>query len=260
MFTNAPALKLSVVLLAAASASRSSANTLFFEDFEAYAPGSFLVGQGGWIRNPAASGPGNVRISASAHLPTHVLDGTPTDTLQQVLWHDLSSALDPSLTTVLSFDAYAPSLASHNSGIVLIGGGSRIGWYINIATNAWEFYESAGSFHAWDIPGGVAANYFRPIHFQIVFDGAADQVYGRYDLGAGFLETAHFALTDSVHSALSRVELLEDFRGTYGAEIDNILVATQGASVPEPASLAFVITSLVCCALGRVRWRSRRSA
>lgn len=246
--------QLFVAAILFAGAAQVSADTIFSEDFEAYAPGSFLVGQGGWVRHPAA-GSGNIRVSTGTNLPSKALDGTNgPDSNQHILQHALPSAIDPSLVTILSFDSYAGSLASHNSGVLLAGEDSfnKIGWTPDIVRQEWRLYITLGSLvQFWHVPGGAAANYFRPGYFEVVLDGVANEVFGRYDLGSGLLETPHYGVTDSELAVLSRVQIDQDFRGVRGVDLDNILVQTQ--VVPEPGTYALLATVIVLLAASRVR-------
>ena len=88
----------------------SSAQVLFSENFESYAVGSNLNGQGGW------AGQYRQIINTSPFLPGHVSDGE-----QQVVanlfseaYHQLPAALNPNRVTTLTFDAYSIFTASTN--------------------------------------------------------------------------------------------------------------------------------------------------
>jgi hypothetical protein len=165
--------------------------------------------------------------------------------------------------TILSFNAYAGTLESHNSGVSITGDwgtGSRFGWVDDWVPHAWIFVaQTSGIGQFWAIPGGAAENYLHAVRLEVVVDGVANEVYGRYDVGHGLFETPHFGVADSDISDASKVSISQDFRGTFGAEFDNILVATQVAAIPEPSTYALVLSALVALSIGRIRRQSRRS-
>jgi hypothetical protein len=51
--------------------------TLFFDDFQSYAPGSNLIGQNGWVgwTGVPSSGPATIIVQPGTGLPTQVMDG-----------------------------------------------------------------------------------------------------------------------------------------------------------------------------------------
>jgi hypothetical protein len=61
----------------------ASADILFTEDFESYAPGSNLVGQGGWIE-AWPLGSSVITVANGTFLPTRVLDGRASTGLGQL--------------------------------------------------------------------------------------------------------------------------------------------------------------------------------
>ena len=93
----------------------ADAAILFADNFESYAPGSNLVGQGGWVANLTSGG---VLISNTATLPTTVLDGlTRTSSSLEFLVHPLATALPSDKKTILQFSTLGitAGATSHDS-------------------------------------------------------------------------------------------------------------------------------------------------
>jgi hypothetical protein len=227
-------------VIAAACAERASAGIIFSENFESYAPGSNIVGQGGWVADPAV--PSSVgTVNPGTFLPTKVLDGrAPTGPGQQnIVNHELS--IDPNAITTLTFDAYASTIptASRNADVFFRQAGSGTNqalWHTETAAHLggpkWSLIVDAGFHVTFDVPGG----YDTPVRMGIVLDGIADEIYGLYDFGGGFLETPHYAVDPARLAMFDTVQILADHRsGVNGMEVDNILVVDNNA-VPEPAS------------------------
>ena len=118
-------------------------------------------------------------------------------------------------------------------------------------------------FEAGQLTGGsngfvVLGVYDTPVKMSIVIDGVANEVYGVYDFGGGALQTPHYAVTDAVTDAqiatLNEVGVEFDFRGTLGAELDNLRVFDNvAASVPEPGTALLVDASLGLLGFARRR-------
>ncbi len=94
----------------AASSGSASASLLFSDDFEAYAAGGDLLGQGGWF---GSDGP--MPVGAVGPMPTQVLDGiaAPSPATQHFAGHAVAAPA-PGVVTVMDFDALA-SARSANS-------------------------------------------------------------------------------------------------------------------------------------------------
>lgn len=109
------------VIAAACAATPATATTLFQEDFENYAVGSNITGQGGWVPDYVNSA---INVGNGIFLPTKVLNGLArTNSAQNFSARPLGFAFDPSRTTTFAFDAYAKSGATHN-GVIGLGNSS----------------------------------------------------------------------------------------------------------------------------------------
>lgn len=83
-----------------------AAEVIFSETFEAYAPGSNLVGQGGWV---GQFGPNDLRVGPGTGLSTQVLDGALdiATAEQSYAGRQFDTALNPGIKTTLLADAFA---------------------------------------------------------------------------------------------------------------------------------------------------------
>ena len=229
---------------------QASAATLFQEDFESYASGSNVNGQGGWT----SSSPGFiVQVDPGVGLPTQVANGRHPFFNIQWVFHPLAG-LEPNSVSTLAFDGYGFSSPppSTNSGVgIQTGQGTLITpetmfWDINRDSGGWSFDVrglSSIAFNRFTIPG----HYDEVGHFTIVIDGLANQVFGTADFGAGLVETPHFAITDAEISALNTIVMFQDYQvnvNRLGAEFDNISVTSSAAAVPEPATASLLIIGL----------------
>ncbi|WP_300340871.1 hypothetical protein [Accumulibacter sp.] len=238
-----------------------AATTLFQENFEVYAVGSTVTGQGGWVPDYVNS---TLNVGNGTFLPTKVLNGlAPTNGGQNFSTRPLGLGLDPNLITTLSFDAYATSGGAHNALIglaettILNFAESGPYWQLDLSGpggRGWRFY--AGNLNG--TPGDfihLVGGYNTPVKMSIVIDGVANGVYGVYDFGGGPLQTPHYAVTDAQIATLNEVGVEFDFRGTLGPELDNPRVFDNvSAVVPEPGSAL-----LVAAPLGLLGFNRRRS-
>jgi hypothetical protein len=242
------------LLTAGLFASPVLAGVLYQEDFEAYAVGSNITGQGGWVPDYAYSA---INVGNGAHLPTKVLNGLlPTNDQQNYSARPLGFSLDPDAISTLSFDAYAVNAGgvhTHNaligigdSSIMLFNSGG-IYWAVERVGGGpdyhWAFFASSLTGTSTDIYNLPAGGYNTAVAMGIVIDGVANQVYGIYDFGAGPLETPRYAVTDAQIATLDELGVEVDFRYSYagyvGPELDNLLLSeTGGGQVPEPSTLS----------------------
>ncbi len=232
------AASLTLALGAVFATAPASAVTLYSDDFESYAAGSDLIGQGGWASGFAGS---VAPVSNGTYLPSKVLDGRTALGAGQInVVSRAIGSLDASLVTMLSVDAYATTDRSttHNMAIFLtdrpdIGFTAAAGWFADHTGPGWKF--TVNCCDVFDTAGG----YDMPVKMSLVIDGAANEAWGTYDFGAGMLETPHYAVSDVYIASLDSLLAFIDHRGgTRGMEIDNLVLADNTRPIPEPSTLA----------------------
>lgn len=234
---------LAIVCVFAMSTPPVSAGLIFSEDFESYAPGSNLSGQGGWVGDMMSVNNGSY-LTGSKVLDGRDDIGTNTFSTSR---KGLGDPLSSSSVSTLTFDAYATSSVpiTHATGVGLdnTAGGSSVIWWAVKDTNglmSWSF-EISGLL---DTSAYVryAGGYDEVVSMSIVVDGIANEVYGIYDYGSGGTgETPHYSVTDAQIEELNAVSINVDYRppttstqfgDTYaGGEFDNIVV------IPEPGTV-----------------------
>jgi hypothetical protein len=211
-----------------------SEQVVFTEDFEGYAPGSNLIGQGGWSNWPAFLPTSRLVVNSGTHLPGNVLDGRSLYDPRQLHGGLRGIPVNPEGITVVRLTAFATSapLRSHNSGLSFgsspNGSAPSAGWepvsFTGSApsTARWKFAATPGS--SVEIPGGFDA----PIHLAVVADGIANRIYGIYDFGSGPMETPHYSVSHADIAALQFAGVYVDQHAVTlnatGAEIDNLTV------------------------------------
>lgn len=206
------------------------AATIFSENFESYAPGSNLKGQGGWTEG-RPTGTSVVTITNGTYLPSLVMNGRAATGSFQENYVEHPIPIDPTSTTTLRFRAYAVSATprSHNQYV----GMNAYAAATNGDGGVWSsFYRFNGESPRWEFTIGtnraiVPGGYDRSVEMGIVMDGVAKEIYGTYDFGTGVSETPHFRVTDEQLARVSGVRIYVDHRSpaSYtGMEIDNIRV------------------------------------
>lgn len=234
-----------VALLTIAASQQVAAFTAFSENFESYAGGSDLIGQGGWFDSSGFIG-SEARVMTGTYLPGKVLDGrnsfADNPAIGNFVTRDIGS-LDPDLITVLRFDAYATmDSPATNGAIVALAEATGVGFVSagwqsigGVVGGRWDFIASNAS-NSFSAAGG----YDMPVRMGVVVDGVTNEIYGTYDFGGGPLETPRVAVSDADILVLDRLLLyIGDGSGfgppgfvQGGVEIDNISVAP----VPIPAA------------------------
>ena len=100
----------------------------------------------------------------------------------------------------------------------------------------------SGNVQPFQLHVGVAIN--KLIKLDLIIDPIALDVFGRGDFGSGFVETNHYSIDPTFLAKIDGVTIFEDYRGTFGVDIDNISISipdpTGGGDVPEPASLLLI--------------------
>jgi len=255
-------------IAAAFAAAPVAATTLFQEDFETYAAGTSLAGQGGWYQVPGLTAP--MMLSVGPNLGTvfadggiRTGDGSYTGASISSVQHSFGG-INPSLTTTVSLDAFAStSYRSHASGAYLTSSspGAYVGWSadwydtLNRGQAKWQFATSSGP--AQQILGGFDER----VLLEIVLDAPNNEVYGRLTSSAGTVETTHYSFTSSQIVSLTELGLTQDFRDRsyLGVEMDNIRVGDAVPAIPEPGTITLVLLGLL--GLGRhSQYRRTRSS
>lgn len=231
--------------LAFAGVNHVVAATLFAEDFESYAVGTNLIGQGGWF-----GGNDPVIVNNIGPLPTRVADGV--NSISGSFFGNASHAILGGLPTdsvsTVTFDGFASNgshdswagLSNTNDGISL---STSITWDINGFSSqgpvGWTFNirQSTGPLLTRFSTGSGLGT---PAKFTIIIDPMALQAWGTFDFGAGATETPHVAVAAGTIAALDAVNIGFDFRGTRGIQVDNIIAS----SIPVPAALYLMLSCL----------------
>ena len=232
---------------------------LFTENFESYTNGSNLFGQGGWTGQN--SGPNEFIVVGNGTYLSGIVAARRGETaIFNISFgrHALSSALSTAQITTLSFDAWGTtdSPASTNSGLGFIRQSDSVfanplASWTAVATG-WDLDLRGITGNAGDYLTGVVG-FNIPVVFEIVIDGPAGQVYGRYNPnGAGFTQTASYAISPAMIASIDATILFIDYQTNVSrgvAEFDNISVQ----AVPEPSTYAllFGLAALVGTAIRR---------
>ncbi len=263
------ALCTAVLAFTVAVGGAAQAAILFTEDFQSYAPGSFLAGQGGWTG-------GLAKVNAPANFAgSLVIDGQ--DQAQGIipdsfsfLHHTLGGPLTVGGVSRLSFDAFANSgdfggLLSHNSGVGFAASGTSsplvfwgpAGDISNLNPVTFTSGVEGWIFDATALTGNsanreiVLGGFDSVRDFTLVIDGIAMEAFGIYNFGAGPTETTHYAINAAQISLIDDIGIFFDFRNGngqtttprgrqfVGAQFDNLLVS-DSVVVPEPASLTLL--------------------
>lgn len=224
----------------AALANVAHAGVIFSENFDSYAAGSNLSGQGGWSGDALTVGP-SAGLGSSSALGTTGSGGTLNFTA-----HGLA-ALSATKKTTLSYDAFAVS-GSHDSGAFFSGAAGILGgWFLDVISGGWSFDARGLSGSLGDVQV-FSATINKPVTLKIIVDPVALDVFGLGNFGSGFVETTHYSIDPTVLAKIDGVTIFEDYRGTLGVDIDNISVSipdsTGGGGVPEPASLLLLSLGL----------------
>lgn len=229
-----------------------NASIIFEEDFETYAAGSSLNGQGGWSNFLA----GGVVIDHSSNMGgSLVADGFQNAGGPQSI---IGQSINPlSGLTTFTYDAYASlnDPRSHNSGAFLFNSLGLIGWG---ETNNSAF----GAPPRWYfISGGVVE--YQPInfafdevvHLKTVLDVDAGEVYGFLTTASTTVETSHFVLSQASFDAINSIQMVfdyEQFPARTGLQIDNLQLSSD---VPEPSGIMLLSLGL----LGGLSFRRMRN-
>lgn len=239
---------LAALLIAAATAPAGAA-TLFEDDFEAYAAGSTLQGQGGWFGHMDP-----VQVNDSDRLggsTSRVLDGLTAGRLGQRYGSALHGFEAPGGRYEMSFDAYAYNTRNTWGGLSSLSEGSEtrvdtgVFWLEN---GGWHLLiRDAGVVVVDHVVGSIGAG---PVHLAITIDPVSRQVFGTFDHGTAtptFEVSAHFV------DALDGVNFGVDYRNREpfypGLQVDNLRVLSVSA-VPEGGTRGLMLAGAVALAGG----------
>jgi hypothetical protein len=235
------------------------------EDFEAYANGSNLAGQGGWVLNSgigvhiedANVFPGGPSKFASG---ANIIPGGIATGVMSTVSHPI--AYDLGLTTELTLDFLAhtinaPVVFPSNNAYMAFGTPTSellAHWVVDLDTASW-FFRVNGSLVA-SLP--LVAPF---AELGIVVDRQNQEIYGTYDIGNGALvgTTSAASVPLATLNQINRVVMIQDLRFPSlfrGIDVDNIQVI----AVPEPHSIALLGLGMVAiggCAMRRRRRRKR---
>lgn len=238
---------------------------IFSDNFNSYAAGSNLNGQGGWtVDNSYISGNDIVRLSNSALLNNGsvVIDGR-ADGIENISFalHALPSALSTTAITTFTFDAYATttSPATQNTGAgfgktaLPVKDNTFAYWGADSATPRWYF--DARLVSNQSSVYSVTSSYNQVVHFGVVVDGPAGKIYGIYDLGLGYQQTPLYDIAAGTIASLDAVTFHIAYGSSgAGGEFDNFSVQ----AVPEPSTYALWGGIVALLGAGFKQWRYRK--
>lgn len=260
MPTHRPTLQRLAALMACGmlAASGAGAATLFEDDFEAYAAGSNLLGQGGWsgLLSP-------VQVNDSALVGgqvSRVLDGLTAGRLGPTFGSALRAFERPAERYTLAFDAFSFSTPNTWAGLSshLEGSAVRIDTGVFWAVSPfWSLVvnDRGQRVSEFRLPFSLDG---QPVHLSITVDPVARQVFGTYPGGEGRVDTPTVAVSQHFIDALDGLNIGVDYRvglpAYPGLQIDNLRVATASA-VPEGGTRGLVLAGAAAL-IGWLRCRA----
>ncbi len=251
------------------AASLAHGQEFFKENFNAYAAGSNLIGQGGWtgwtngatnaIYLGASSNFSSVAVDTRIHPGA---DGTISAGSGVIARKPMNAGLSLTRLNIMTFDAYAYSDTGNgptsNNDLFLgrttdpMVSSYQVGWSTYGPTKTWFF----GAYIITGLPGDgvyIEGGYDKIVHLGIVVDplaGAHGQFWGTYDFGAGGSgQTPHYDFPAGYDiSQLNAVILFGDYlynanppRG--GGEFDNISVRTMAVGWKQKNTVTASVTN-----------------
>jgi hypothetical protein len=230
---------------AACGLCNADAATLFHEDFESYAAGSNLLGQGGWNGTLAP-----VLVNDSPVFGgqgSRVLDGITVGHLGSSYGSALHAFAAPAQRYTLSFDAAAYDTFNTWGGLSSLVEGSAT----HVDTGAFWVLAVGWHFIVRDA-GVVQTDYALPwggnlLQLSITVDPVMGQVSGHFDGSGGPLDTPTFAVSQHFIDALDGMNFAVDYRNREprqpGLQIDNIRIDTVSA-VPESGTQGLLLAGV----------------
>ena len=219
--------------------------TIFSEDFEAYADGSLLAAEGGWEGEPTPissngglAGTGNFVDGRSGPRPEDSDRITRTDYL-------FSEPLRMDAIYTLTFEGYAFNGVgkSHNAGVGLRRGDPLVIGAISagpstapdLSEEGWAFNLSAFG----GISEKILGHYDEAVTASIVLDPINGISFGRLTWDGGSEETTHGPLDLEAFEAIDGIFVRTDWRGFdsnfyKGAHFDNIVLTAEREEIITP--------------------------
>lgn len=252
-----------IIVLFCSTKAINAQTTIFSENFQSYAVGSNLIGQGGWVEG-TPSGGSVLTISNASYLSTQVLNGRASTGLGQDNIAVRPFTFDSTTQTTLEYQLYATtdSPITHNATLGFekyVSGGlpyqNPIYWspdgFNGGGPKRWQFSVGSNTF-------SVLGGYDQLVTMRIVINGVTNEAYGMYDFGSGFLETPHYVVPQAELDSINGVLFHVDHRtptAYLGAEVDN-LVLTSISAVPEPST--WMLSGTTALVFGIYLWRRNR--
>jgi hypothetical protein len=196
--------------------------TLYEEDFEPYAAGSSLAGQGGWVGD-------DVRVGDRAELGSRAASGQ-IDTgsaARAVVRHPLPPIDGGVAELTLRAYAYLRQPLTDKAGVFLSDGEIDVGWLASKGAGlAWRFDLRALTGEVEDFED-LFGGYAEPVALALVIDDLRDEAYGRYDFGDGPRTTRRIAIPAGAAARLTSVAIVQDYYDPtdhLGADLDELRV------------------------------------
>ncbi|MDY6839503.1 MAG: hypothetical protein SWH78_16175 [Thermodesulfobacteriota bacterium] len=242
----------------------ASATTLIFEeDFESYAEGSNLFGQGGWFHEPLEYGVPSTDVTlvgTGSGLGSKCANGrlAPGHRGYSYISNLFLDEMNLNTVYVLTFNAFASSgdeyPRSHNSGVKFHSNEWRnvVGWACS--NNPCQGYPPGPDYVGWGfgarwIAGGDVSDYQyvqhdwpghydTPVTLVTVLDPVNEETYGFLIDGEDTYETNHFAMDMSRFLTIDGIRIQQDYRSPcFAMEIDDIRLIANEA--PVAATVTF---------------------
>jgi len=252
-----------ILILSAASVLLSSANAtvLFTEDFEDYALGSQINGQGGWTADSSYT------IETSSFTGTKAVE-SDNATANATLFNSFTAqAAGTTLYFGVDVDYRVGSANTYfmnlsDDGDLANSAGANFGASGGVPTvGARNFFQAASSNDDGNPPARV--EYGDPARIVITLSSSGANGVGVYDTTTIWSSSTNSIISSYTHT--TGVDVLDTFIGSRGGDtsgnsfvMDNIVIATtfsEAATIPEPSTFALLAGF---CGLASIALRRRR--